>query len=518
MNDSTGQWLWFLDDDLVHTFLNVEPENPQLVRRAASHPAVVRAMRLWLQASPDEALAELEPAIADGNADALLVAGQIEFERSHFEEAAARYRVLSERFPDHPFASLNLGLCSARLRQWAGAVDSLQRAVLLNPERAEAWQSLGVSLLHQRRTAEARSAFAQTLKLRPEYAPAWLGQAAALQLESKHAEALAIYERMLEAQPGREEILTNALAAAMDLRDHAKARALANRLLQLKPHSQPALLALASAATDDEDFVGAAQWWTRLTETAPDSFEDWFNLGVCHQRMWQSEKAAEAFERAHNLKPDDGEALEGLAQTLRELEDHERTVAAWRKLVHLEPGRDDLRFQAGLVFHDSGLPREAALEFEECTRRKPTWRDAWINLAASCVASGDKDGATRAFETVLKLDPANAAARRSLVVLAIERQDLVTALALRDKLPPGDYEIAYNLAYLLQTQGRLSEAAALYREVLASRRDWAEAQLNLGNVLFALGRPEESKPLWKAALEVRPELARHFLASAHAVG
>src|SRR6185437_12066084 len=99
MNDASGQWLWFLDEELVHTFLNVEPENTQLARRATSHPSVVRAVRLWLGGSADEALQELTPASEEGNSDALLLQGQINFERGRFEAAAESYGALAEIFP-----------------------------------------------------------------------------------------------------------------------------------------------------------------------------------------------------------------------------------------------------------------------------------------------------------------------------------------------------------------------------------------------------------------------------------
>jgi tetratricopeptide (TPR) repeat protein len=66
---------------------------------------------------------------------------------------------------------------------------------------------------------------------------------------------------------------------------------------------------------------------------------------------------------------------------------------------------------------------------------------------------------------------------------------------------------------LQQSQGNLQAAATLYREVLATRSDFAEAWLNLGNVLFALGDLEQSRECWRAALEKQPDLSTQFLPS-----
>src|SRR5258706_4988459 len=115
----------------------------------------------------------------------------------------------------------------ARLRKWRSAAESLQRALVLDPDLPQAWFVLGSCLLNERQTSDSRACFGRSLKLRPGYAPALLGLAAALQTEGKPDESLGIYEKLLTVQPDAEELLTNALRAAMETEDRAKARAFA---------------------------------------------------------------------------------------------------------------------------------------------------------------------------------------------------------------------------------------------------------------------------------------------------
>ena len=68
---------------------------------------------------------------------------------------------------------------------------------------------------------------------------------------------------------------------------------------------------------------------------------------------------------------------------------------------------------------------------------------------------------------------------------------------------------------LYHSQGNLEKAATLYREVLNSQTNFAEARLNLGNILFALGDIEQSKESWRIALQERPDLASNFLGCSH---
>ena len=102
MNDS---WAWMIDGDAVHTKLDVERLNAHRSGHPATNAAIGIALRLRLEGAPQEALREL--ARADGNADALLLTGQILFEMERFEEAAKSYSKLAKNFPEHPFASFN---------------------------------------------------------------------------------------------------------------------------------------------------------------------------------------------------------------------------------------------------------------------------------------------------------------------------------------------------------------------------------------------------------------------------
>src|SRR6266511_1059545 len=105
MGTSTPNWVWFLDQDLVDSCLQAEPGATHLARRAATHPAVVEAVRHQIAGAATNAAQALEPALALNNADALLLAGQLAFESGQFSEAATYFGRLAIAQPDHPFAS-----------------------------------------------------------------------------------------------------------------------------------------------------------------------------------------------------------------------------------------------------------------------------------------------------------------------------------------------------------------------------------------------------------------------------
>jgi tetratricopeptide (TPR) repeat protein len=541
--------LWFIDDDLVQALLAPETGVPSAKKRPAKSSALARAVELHRQGASEKALAELAGAAQAGEdvADALLLTGQIQFELGQFEQAAESYARLAEAAPGHRAARFNHGVCMARLGRWPEAAADLEKAVEVEPGRTEAWFGLGVCLLRHDRAAEAKLAFDHCLKLHPDHASAVFGQAVTLHMEGNCEQALAVYRRLLETQPNSEELLSNAIGAAVELRQAALVTELADRLFRLRPQSRAALLALASIAIEKGDFRQAASRCARLAESAPDSFEDWYNLGVCYQRIGWAQQAVQAFQSAARIKAGSLEAKKGLAAALTAGSDRIAARRAWEavlaaapgdadalahlayladecgdkataeqycgKVLELAPGREETWFRLGSLRLERGDHAGSVYAFEQCLELKPDWADAARNLGVAHRRLGDGKAAVAAFEKALDLEPGNLDVLRSLAALAVERGDIEAAEKYRQKLDGAAWEVSYNLALLEQNQGALDKAAQLYRETLDQKPDCAEALINLGHVLKAQGHEPEAKECWQQALKAHPDYATRYFES-----
>jgi protein O-GlcNAc transferase len=81
------------------------------------------------------------------------------------------------------------------------------------------------------------------------------------------------------------------------------------------------------------------------------------------------------------------------------------------------------------------------------------------------------------------------------------------ALARAAALAPADANAQLDLGIVLRQLGRLAEAEACCRRVLAARPDLAEAHNNLGNILHDLGRATEAEASFRRVLALRPDRA-----------
>jgi tetratricopeptide (TPR) repeat protein len=97
----------------------------------------------------------------------------------------------------------NLGILYARTNRAAQAIESLQRAIRLNPERAAYYNELGLVYRHEGKFDQARESYAQALQADPDYANAHLNLGILYDLYLQDLDkAMQHYRRYRELTPG----------------------------------------------------------------------------------------------------------------------------------------------------------------------------------------------------------------------------------------------------------------------------------------------------------------------------
>jgi tetratricopeptide (TPR) repeat protein len=193
--------------------------------------------------------------------------------------------------------------------------------------------------------------------------------------------------------------------------------------------------------------------------------------------------------------------------------DNEEAAILYTEAVSRRPDWEEAWFRLGYLHLQQGEYEDSVQAFSQCAKRKPGWVDAQLNLALANWWSGERQPARAALERAHSEQPDNADVLRTLTALTIEMNDLNKALEYQDKLNRhGDHtpELSYNLALGLQEQERWEEAAGAYRHAIEANPGFAEAHLNLGHALKALGQDQEAKAEWEKALSSKPDLASNY--------
>src|ERR1022692_2468498 len=120
-------------------------------KAAGSQTHLARAVTLHLAGKREEALKQLQRAIAANEASAEIyrAMGHIQFELGNFEEAAKSYRILAQVKPQYAMGWFNLAVCLERAGGWEDAAQAFHRASTLDAGYVDAHLGLGVCHLRQ---------------------------------------------------------------------------------------------------------------------------------------------------------------------------------------------------------------------------------------------------------------------------------------------------------------------------------------------------------------------------------
>ncbi|MEO7143323.1 MAG: tetratricopeptide repeat protein, partial [Bryobacteraceae bacterium] len=122
------------------------------------------------------------------------------------------------------------------------------------------------------------------------------------------------------------------------------------------------------------------------------------------------------------------------------------------------------------------------------------------------------------FEKALALQPKSVDALRAAAMLAVEQKDAAVALDCQSRLAGLGAlapELSFNVGLLLQDKSQHEAAARCYRQAIDQNPHFAEALLNLGHALKALGQESEARAFWAKAVAERPELAGQYFEPAN---
>lgn len=539
MTNQDDRWLWFIDDAPLQALLKAEGELGTMKVRAASSPALVRAMSAHLEGRAADALHELKSAVAGGERqpDIFVMLGQLQYEAQSIEDAAATYRALREIDPENAIAAYNAGVCLEKLSRWNDAAEAFQRATKLDSERREAWLGLGLCCLHQRRPDEALSAFCQYLEIDGTHESALFGKAVALQMLRRFDEAAEIYEGFRDQGEPTPELLTNLLALAVARKDNASLSRVAAELAKARPGTRQADEALAYSAVIASEWKTAAGHLERLG--SQDSLpEDWAYARA--YSLWKCGKPEAAIQvidellklksnhgRSHLLRgvllEEQGSLTEALTAYRRAVAQNPDAEGAWWNIARLSAadGRADGCQQAAKAILDrnrnsaegwyaKGLAAiidnqvsDAEKAFSEALRIRPEWAEAQWNLGLSLLEAGEPGKSEailrKAFST---LDGQVSAEPLARAVLAngepAKALQLIDGVAGEGVSP----ELLYNIGVSLQEQGAMEGAEACYRRAIETGAPFADAHINLGHVLLATGRPADAETVWSQAAEL----------------
>lgn len=177
-----------------------------------------------------------------------------------------------------------------------------------------------------------------------------------------------------------------ALASHLDQRT-------ASMIVELdKKQDWPGLLGLARAELQRE----------------PDRGEWWFLQGYALARQGQHAAAAESYQQAVRISPEDEGSWLSLGQSQTALGETERAIQTYRQALRYRPESALTYLALADTYQRQGRPDLAIPNYRESVRYEPNLAQAWYGLAAAYQQTGQRERRDEALQGLRKLDPAAA--------------------------------------------------------------------------------------------------------------
>ena len=327
----------------------------------------------------------------------------VHYQANRLEEAEELAILLTQQFPNHPFAWKVLG---AVLQQTGRVNESLlpmQESAGLSPQDAEAHSNLGVTLKELGRLEDAEVSFRKAIALKPDYAAAHNNLGVTLKELGRLDDAEASYKEAIALKPDYAEAHYNLGVTLQELGKLDDAEASYRKALALKPDHIEAHSNLGVTFQERGRLDDAEASYRKALALKPDYAEAHNNLGVTFKKLGRLGDAEASYREAITLKPDYAEAHSNLGATLKELGRLDDAEASYKDALALEPDYAEAHYNLGVTLQELGRLDESISAYVRAIELKADFVDAYFNLGSALERTRFSKGDQRLYPILINL-------------------------------------------------------------------------------------------------------------------
>ena len=241
----------------------------------------------------------------------------------------------------------------------------------------------------------------------------------------------------------------------------------------------------AVKALDEEDWAAAAPLLETIVVEEPENVDVQFNLAYCYAQLQQSDKAVEHY----------------------------------RKVVELKPGLTEAHMNLGILLMERREFGEAAPHFRTVSEARPDEFAPSLYFAHASLEAGEAEAAAQAYKKAVELDPQSADAHLGLgqaLLRSGRAAEAAPHYSRAAELDPELHSMKLELAEHLENNGDPEKALALYRGYLTIDPEAVAVRERIGLLLLELRQYPEAARFFEQAVERDPTVAnRAALAEAY---
>ncbi len=432
-------------------------------------------------------------------------------------------------------AGLNVENPSPPEPDWDGAISALREAIAQKPDRAEAHNMLGLLLgRNGADKSEVIAEFREAVRLRPEFAPAHNNMGLVLVQTDDDPGAIAAFREAIRISPEYADAHAN-LGAALIPTDAEQAIHELEKAVALAPTSTKAQFNLATAYGASPKYGAAKEieLLRKVIAASPTFARAHLTLGKALLQDGKVPEAIAELQEAARLDPPSGEAHYQLGLALSRAGRKDEAAAELKRGRELSAADDrnqnvNLDIAEGRAALDKDDLDQAATKFRHAIKLQPESSDAYRYLGTTLEKQRDEEGASKAYEKAVQLNPGDEAARQELQKLSstsvakedsarlTEFEGYIRETRFKDVEPllnayvkehPESSRGWYALGYTLFAEQKIGESIQALAKCLQLNVKNSEAHKILGRDLMIIGRFDAAQVEFEQGIRYDPTSA-----------
>lgn len=458
--------------------------------------------RLYLHVKRGEAaLIEIDRALAlrRGEFELLFLRGLALIELEKFDFAALELAAALAKRPDDVACRKALGSARFRAGELEEALEALKPLMEGGAADGSVHAVYGSSLLLLGRYEEAAASFVQALtSSSADDTEIVLGLVEAELRLGRHADARRRLNPLLasHASLGRVWFLQALLEESE--KQYAAAVVSFRRAIELGHDAAEAHLELGVCLAHTGQREAAWSAFDLALSTKPRLARAFYYKGILLSEAGKPAEAAELFEHAAALDPEDSSASIALADVYLVLKQYDRAVEA-AELAAREPAQAGRAFYLmAMAYHQTNQLAQAKLAYQEAIARGADSAEVYLNFGKLLIAMSELTEARDALGEALERDRNLAGAHLEMGIVDTQLSHLDAALAHIEsalEISPSMAEAWYRKGVVHSRRGESARAVESWRKALALDPETTHVYYRLGTELVKLGQMEEGEKL-----------------------
>lgn len=414
--------------------------------------------------------------------DKFLQHGQELYDKGDYVRARLQFKNALQIDPKFAPAILWLAKTEMKLENFKGAFGLLNQVLELDPNLVEARVLLGRIYLGAKKFEEAQAQIKEALQREPKNTDALMLEASLAYIQGKFPEAKGKLAEIKQLDAKKYEVYLLAAQIEASQKNFAEADQILAAGMQAIPDKKELYLARASLADAQGEFFRGEQYLLEAVKLEPKNPALQAQLAQHYIKSQEFDKAEQALRQQLTLEPENEKHVIALARFLlgrNRAKEAEQEIVMF---VEKNPDNKNARFALADFYLSRRQEGRAIKTLQAIVEADPTSAPALQakgRLAAIHAARGRTAEAERLASEVIKENPKDMAATRTLGLLALNKRDGLTAvnnfrLIVNDQ--PQDPEARLLLARAHLVNNEKEQAREQAKKALELKPDYFDAR------------------------------------------